>query len=206
MIVIIDYGVGNIKNVQHALDRLGASSLVSADPELVRTAPMVILPGVGAFPDAMIRLTRTGMADAIRDRALTNKLTVGICLGLQLLCQTSDEGQLMEGLGVLKGHVRKIKDSPKLPHMGWNKLKLHQKIDLVNNLPKDGHGYFVHSYQVTDWDPGDLVASTTYGATIPAVLKKDMIIGIQFHPEKSGDLGHQLLGNIIQTYRKECGL
>ncbi|WP_462411023.1 imidazole glycerol phosphate synthase subunit HisH [Neobacillus sp. Marseille-QA0830] len=199
MIGIVDYGMGNLFSVSKALERLGADYFISAEEEKLLSADALILPGVGAFRDAMERLP----ADTVKKFAATGKPLLGICLGMQLLFETSDENGLTEGLGLLPGHVRrfpgKTKDGEtyKVPHMGWNRLDFVKSSPLLENLEED-FVYFVHSYFVNAENSGVLLAKADYHEQVSAVVGRDNIYGMQFHPEKSSRLGMALLANFFK--------
>ncbi|MBN4050734.1 MAG: imidazole glycerol phosphate synthase subunit HisH [Alkaliphilus sp.] len=196
MIVIIDYGVGNILNVKNGFERIGLKPILTDDPVLILQADLAILPGVGAFNAAMHQLKSRGLDEVIIQRANSGKPIVGICLGMQLLFETSYENEETKGLGLLKGIIVPFKTRLKVPHMGWNKL-FHQKNDLINQkLPSDPFVYFVHSYYLKNFDETDLVSYTEYDVKVPAIVRKHNIVGMQFHPEKSGEIGQQLLKNL----------
>ncbi len=195
MIGIIDYGMGNLFSVEQALRRLGKKSIIIKDAEMIEQVERIILPGVGAFPDAINRLKTTGFAQAIVKKANEGMPLLGICLGMQLLYTVSEEFGENTGLNLLKGRVRRFQGDYKIPHMGWNRLIIvNQENRLTANLPA-GHVYFVHSYYV---DPNSierktLLASTDYYGEVPVIVAKDNIMGTQFHPEKSGDIGIEIL-------------
>ncbi|WP_042220466.1 imidazole glycerol phosphate synthase subunit HisH [Oceanobacillus manasiensis] len=195
MIAIIDYGAGNIKSLQFALDKIGLPSVVTTDPIVVQQSKAVILPGVGAFKDAMEAIRGLGLVEVLQEEAANGKPLLGICLGMQLFYQTSFEDGRWEGLGLLKGAVSRIAGNVKVPHIGWNTLDHHGSPSVLTNINDGAYVYFVHSYAVTDYEDASLVASTTYGEALPAVVQENNIIGMQFHPEKSGEVGLQLLKN-----------
>ncbi|AXI07963.1 imidazole glycerol phosphate synthase subunit HisH [Oceanobacillus sp. 143] len=196
MIAIIDYGAGNIKSLQFALDKLNLESELTIDPKVIRDAKSIILPGVGAFKDAMDALIELDLVTVLKREINAGKPILGICLGMQLFYEQGFEDGSWEGLGFLKGSVNRITDTVKVPHMGWNTLTSHQESSLLNNLTDNPSVYFVHSYAVgEDFEKDTLVASAQYGGTIPAIVKKGNIVGMQFHPEKSGTTGIQLLKN-----------
>ncbi len=195
MIAICDYGAGNLKSVQKALAHLGQESVITGDPAQILGADKVILPGVGAFKDAMNELEKRELVDVIR-RVCQNKTPfLGICLGLQLLFESSEESPGVEGLGILKGKILRIPDEEglKIPHIGWNSLELTNNGRLFCDLPKEPYVYFVHSYYLQAEDEKIVTASTTYGAHIHASVESDNIFACQFHPEKSVDVVLQIL-------------
>lgn len=199
MIGIVDYGMGNLFSVSKALERLGANYWISADKQELLNADALILPGVGSFRDAMDRLP----VDTIKEFAKTGKPLLGICLGMQLLFETSEENGLTKGLGLLPGSVRrfpgKTKDGVlyKVPHMGWNRLDFVKPSPLLENLNED-YVYFVHSYYVDASNSEVLIAKAEYHEQVAAVVGKDHIFGMQFHPEKSSKLGMALLSNFLK--------
>ena len=200
MIGIIDYDAGNIKSVEKALHYLGEETVVSRDPQVLLNADKVILPGVGSFGDAMNNLNKFGLVPVIKE--ITDKGTpfLGICLGLQLLFESSDETPGVEGLGLLKGKIVKIPPAQglKIPHMGWNKLVYNHDCPLFDGLGDDEYVYFVHSYKAF-CDNKNLYAYCEYGSKVPAVVSDGRyIFGCQFHPEKSGKTGLKILENFAK--------
>ncbi|GAB3790993.1 imidazole glycerol phosphate synthase subunit HisH [Virgibacillus kimchii] len=195
MIAIIDYGAGNIKSLQFALNRLHLASVLTADEKKITDSDAIILPGVGAFHDAIQALYHSGLPEILQREAKKGKPILGICLGMQLFYETSYEDGEWEGLQLLKGEIHRISNSVKVPHMGWNTLTKHQHVPLLNQINEDDFVYFVHSYKVAALDHKTLLASTNYGGEIPAIVQQDNITGMQFHPEKSGAAGLQLLKN-----------
>ncbi|TFJ91583.1 imidazole glycerol phosphate synthase subunit HisH [Lentibacillus salicampi] len=195
MIAIIDYGAGNIKSLQYGLKNVGLDFQLTTDPNIIRQSDGIILPGVGAFYDAMNALIELELTGALQEEATHGKPLLGICLGMQLLYEKSYENGLWDGLGLLHGEVGRINDSVKVPHMGWNTLTHHNNSTLLNDIANNTYVYFVHSYAVTSYNPDDLISSTTYGGTVPAIVRNGNLIGMQFHPEKSGAAGLQLLQN-----------
>ena len=193
MLAVIDYGAGNLFSVQNALNYLGLSNEITHDPEDLRRADGLILPGVGAFPDAMEMLNRTGLTDTIRTEA-RKKPFLGICLGMQMLFEESAEFCLTKGLGLLPGRVDWIRSPSKIPHMGWNSLRFAKKSPLLEGISEGSFVYFVHSFQAYP-DEGALSAYCDYGAKIPALVEQGTVFGAQFHPEKSGDVGLTILKN-----------
>ena len=196
MIAIIDYGAGNIFSVKNALDYLGLPGELTADPEKIRKADALILPGVGAFPSAMQMLHDSGLTDVIREES-HKKPFLGICLGMQLIFEKGYEFEECDGLGLVPGKVEKI-EAPGMviPHMGWNKLEMQNDCPILRNLPEESYVYFVHSYQAVVPDEYR-AAYVEYGtAKIPAmVYDGKTVYGAQFHPEKSGEVGLQILRN-----------
>ncbi len=201
MITIIDYDVGNIKNVYRAFENLGLDVVVSADKEAIKKSSAIILPGVGAFKDAMENLKKYDLVDCIKENAAGGKPILGICLGMQLLFEKSYEDGEWEGLGLLKGDIVKFSGDLKIPHMGWNKLIKAKEDSLSNDIREGEYVYFVHSYHLNPQNEDDVVFWTYYGKRIPAVVRQRNIIGMQFHPEKSGKTGIKLLRNIKEMMK-----
>ena len=199
MIAIVDYDAGNIMSVQNALEKLGTEAILTRDKEILLAADKVILPGVGSFGDAMSNINRYGLADTIKE--IVNKGTdfLGVCLGMQIMFEASEEAPGVEGLGLLKGRVRRIPtgEYKKIPHMGWNSVKLPKKERLFADIPEDSYVYFVHSYYVDALDKSVVAATTDYNVLIDAAVEKDNIFGCQFHPEKSSEVGLKILSNFI---------
>ena len=200
MIAIIDYDAGNIKSVEKALDFLGQDVVITGEPEKILKADKVILPGVGAFGDAMANLRRTGLDEVIRQAAGRGTPFLGICLGLQLLFERSDEAPGVEGLGILKGEILRIpeKEGLKIPHMGWNSLHLENNGRLFRGIEEGAYVYFVHSYYLKAAGEGIVKASTEYSVHIHASVEKDNVFACQFHPEKSSDVGISILKNFVE--------
>ncbi|MFR2785697.1 MAG: imidazole glycerol phosphate synthase subunit HisH [Blautia caecimuris] len=205
MIGIIDYDAGNIRSVEKALSYLGEKTVVSRDPDILKSVDKVILPGVGSFGQAMENLHRYELVPVIRDMIEDGKPFLGICLGLQLLFESSEESPGAEGLGILKGKILKIPSSPglKIPHMGWNSLQLQNNGRLFRNIPQDTYVYFVHSYYLQAQEPEIVKAVTGYGTKIHASVEKDNVFACQFHPEKSGKYGLEILKNFAELGREE---
>jgi glutamine amidotransferase len=200
MIAMIDYDAGNIKSVEKALQKLGAEVVITQDPEVILSAEKVILPGVGAFGDAMGNLKKYGLDTVIHQVVEKGTPFLGICLGLQLLFERSDETPGVEGLGILKGEILRIpeKDDLKIPHMGWNSLHLQNEGRLFKGLPEQSYVYFVHSYYLKAAEPEIVKATTDYSVNIHASVEKGNVFACQFHPEKSSDVGLQILKNFVE--------
>ena len=200
MIAIIDYDAGNIRSVEKALIALGEQPVVTRDKNTILAADKLILPGVGAFGDAMERLHQYGLVDVIREAVKNGTPLLGICLGLQLLFEHSDESDGVKGLGILKGQILKIPDSPglKIPHMGWNSLHLEHNGRLFRGIEEQAYVYFVHSFYLKAAEEEIVKASTEYGVHIHASVEKDNVFACQFHPEKSGDVGLRILKNFVE--------
>ena len=203
MIAIIDYDAGNLKSVQKALEFLGQEVVISRKHDEILSADKVILPGVGNFGDAMEKLKNYNLIDPIHEVAARNIPFLGICLGLQLLFEGSDESEGVRGLGILKGEIRKIPDAPglKIPHIGWNSLRFMNDGRLFRNIDDDAYVYFVHSYFLKAKEPEIVKAVTEYGTIIDASVEKNNIFACQFHQEKSGDVGLQILKNFAEIHQ-----
>ena len=199
MTAIIDYDAGNLKSVEKALQALGEETVITRDREEILAADRVILPGVGAFGDAMEKLHQYGLVEIIRQVVQKGTPFLGICLGLQLLFEESEESQGVPGLGILKGKIRRIPNTPglKIPHMGWNSLTLRPETRLLSGLGEEPYVYFVHSYYLEAADPEIVAASADYGVVIHAAVETGNVFACQFHPEKSSDTGLQILKNFI---------
>lgn len=196
MIAIIDYGAGNVRSVEKALRHVGCETKLTADAAEISSAAGVVLPGVGAFGDAMKALRGTGMDKAVRERIAADRPFLGICLGLQVLFERSDETPDVDGLGVFRGEVVRIPSDAglKVPHIGWNSIEYDKECPLFAGLPEELYVYFVHSYYLRAAEP--IVAATTqYAADIHAAVWRGNCFAAQFHPEKSGDAGLQMLRN-----------
>lgn len=200
MIAIIDYDAGNIKSVEKAILALGEDVVITRNKDVILQADKVILPGVGAFGDAMRKLTTYGLDSVIRQVVQNKTPFLGICLGLQLLFERSDESVGVEGLSILKGEVVRIPDGAglKIPHIGWNSLKYPNKGRLFEGIAEDAYVYFVHSYYLKAEDTDIVTATTEYGTLIHASVEKDNVFACQFHPEKSSDVGLKILKNFVQ--------
>lgn len=200
MIVIIDYGMGNLKSVNNALNHLGLENKISDDVNEIRNADGLILPGVGAFPDAMETIEKKGLDKIIKEEVQKGKPLLGICLGMQLLFEKSYEGIEKNGLGLIKGSIVKMREDKenniKIPHIGWNNLVCNKKHDVLKNVKEGSFVYYVHSYYAQGYDDKDLIAYSEYGGNkIPGLVSHKNVIGAQFHPEKSGECGLEILKN-----------
>ena len=197
MIVIIDYGMGNLRSVQKALEAVGQSAEISSDPERVGQADKVILPGVGAFADAAAELKRTGLGEAFREAVRGGKPCLGVCLGLQLLFDVSEEDGIHEGLGLIPGKVVRFAPAPglKVPHMGWNTLRIRRPVPLLKGLGSEPSVYFVHSYHAIAANERDVAAEADYPDPFPALVWRDNLMACQFHPEKSQRVGLAMYAN-----------
>ncbi len=197
---IVDYGVGNLKSVVNAMDYLGLAAVVTADAGELERADAVILPGVGAFPDAAEKLRATGLDRALV-RAAERKPILGICLGMQLLFDMGEEGRPTAGLGLIPGKVRPVETALKLPQIGWNSLTFRADCPLFRGLDQGAYVYFVHSYCGVAERAEDVAAVTDYGGTVTAAVGRGNVYGCQFHPEKSGEVGLQILRNFGELNR-----
>ena len=200
MIAMIDYDAGNIKSVEKALQKLGADVVITKDPQVILSADKVILPGVGSFGDAMNNLRKYGLDEVIHQVVEKGTPFLGICLGLQLLFERSDESPEAVGLGILEGEILRIPDADglKIPHMGWNSLHLQNNGRLFKGLRENDYVYFVHSYYLQAEDESIVKATTNYSVNIHASVEKDNVFACQFHPEKSSDVGLQILKNFVE--------
>ncbi len=195
-LVIVDYGMANLRSVQKAFERVGVAAAISGDPHRVAAASKVVLPGVGAFRDAIARLRETHLDEPICAHVRAGKPFLGICLGLQMLFTTSYEDGVHQGLNLFEGEVVRFDDVPgcKVPHMGWNQLRMRRPAPALANLPTDASVYFVHSYYVKPKDASLVVAETTYPETpFASAIGRDNVIATQFHPEKSQKIGMTIL-------------
>ncbi len=204
MIAIIDYDAGNVKSVEKALQFLGVEAVVTRDPMVIREAEKVILPGVGSFGDAMEKLHNYGLVELIKEVVASGKPFLGICLGLQLLFESSEESPGVEGLGILKGKIIRIPDGEglKIPHIGWNSLTYPNPGRLYKGIEENAYVYFVHSYYLQAKEPEIVVAQTEYGVPIGASVEKGNVFACQFHPEKSSAVGMTILRNFIEIGRE----
>lgn len=195
MIAIVDYGAGNIFSVKNALDYLGLENRLTSDKEFIKSADEIILPGVGAFPSAMKMLENSGLVETIKLEA-TKKPFLGICLGMQLIFEKGYEFEECDGLGIIKGSVRKMENTDLIiPHMGWNKLEILNNCKLLDGLGDNEYVYFVHSYKA-ECDDKNISAYCEYGGRVPALVHDGKYVyGAQFHPEKSGETGLKILKN-----------
>ena len=199
MVAIIDYDAGNIKSVEKAVHYLGKKAVVTSDPNEILSADRVILPGVGAFGDAMKRLHDLGLVDVIRRAVQQDTPFLGICLGLQLLFEKSEESPGVAGLGLLRGEILRLPDIPglKVPHIGWNSLKYPNPGRLFRGIPEDSYVYFVHSYYLKAQDEGIVTATAEYGTLVHASVESGNLFACQFHPEKSSETGLTILENFL---------
>jgi len=205
VIAIIDYDAGNIKSVEKAVEFLGETAVITRDKQVILSADGVILPGVGAFGDAMGKLRTYDLVDTIHEVVKRKIPFLGICLGLQLLFESSEECPGVEGLSVLSGKIKKIPagNGLKIPHIGWNDLKYPKKSRLFEGIHENAYVYFVHSYYLEASDPGIVAATTEYGTLIHASVEKDLVFACQFHPEKSSAVGMKILENFLKITKDE---
>lgn len=206
MIALIDYDAGNIKSVEKAFQYLGEETVVTRDAGTIRSADGVVLPGVGAFGDAMAKLRAYGLVDVIHKCVDSEKPFMGICLGLQLLFESSEESPGVEGLHILDGKIVRIPSESglKVPHIGWNNLSFPHEGRLFKGLPENPYVYFVHSFYLQAADESQVTATTEYGVHIHASVESGNVFACQFHPEKSSGVGMQILRNFISVTREKC--
>ncbi|MET0785124.1 MAG: imidazole glycerol phosphate synthase subunit HisH [Paenisporosarcina sp.] len=209
---VIDYGMGNLYSVEQALLRLGCEVTITSNQDILNEMDGYLLPGVGAFPDAMQRLNELGLADYIKELATAKKPLLGICLGMQLLYVQSNENGNTKGLGLLKGDIQRFNEldslqkKVRIPHMGWNPLSFVHQPDWLHDLANEEstHVYFVHSYLAQNTKQSEVLASSTYaGQFVPGLVQKESIMGMQFHPEKSGTFGKYLLKQWVQFVKEK---
>ncbi len=200
MIAIIDYQMGNLRSVQKGFERVGHAAEIVDDPEKLAQADKLVLPGVGAFGDAIAELRRRNLVEPIREAINAGKPFLGICLGLQLLFDVGHEGKRHEGLGILRGEVRRFElpKEYKVPHMGWNGCQIRRPAPILKGIPEGAHVYFVHSYYVAPVDPSIVAIETDYGGPFCAMIWRDNLFATQFHPEKSQDQGLRMLQNFAE--------
>lgn len=198
MISIIDYGMGNLRSVEKALELIGVETVITDDANIINNSMGMILPGVGAFPDAMQNLTDKGLKEVILKNVEQKKPLLGICLGMQLLFEEGEEVKKCSGLGIMNGCIKRLKDSVKIPHMGWNNIEIIQENELLEGVENKDYMYFVHSYYADIEDRKVLNSTTNYGQEVPAVVSLENVYGVQFHPEKSGTCGLKILRNFVK--------
>jgi len=198
--VIVDYGMGNLRSVEKALAAVGGHPITSGDPEVVRSAGRLILPGVGAFGDAMNNLRNHGLSEAVLEAVRSGRPLLGLCLGLQLLFDESEEFGRHRGLGIIPGGVRRFAVTGlHVPHVGWNQIQRVRSDPLLEGMPEGAYFYFVHSYYVEPADKADQLAQTEYGHSFCSIARRGTVWGAQFHPEKSQAMGKRLLSNFIRV-------
>jgi glutamine amidotransferase len=200
-IVIIDYGMGNLRSVQKAFEKVGQPAVVVDDPSVIAGADGVVLPGVGAFRDAISSLSENGLADEVRLTISSGKPFLGICLGLDLLFSWSEEDGLYEGLDIIKGRVVRLPDTVKVPHIGWNQIHKKKENPLLEGIPENTSYYFVHSYVVQPEDSSVIATTTDYGMEFVSSIWRDNVFAVQFHPEKSSLWGLKILSNFGEIVR-----
>ena len=196
MIAIVDYGVGNLRSVEKALQAVGADAAVTGDPGLVRESDKLVLPGVGAFGECSRRLRESGMDRLVMEAAEQGKPVLGLCVGLQLMFDEGHEFGVHSGLGLMRGKVVRFPEGgPRVPQIGWNQIEKAKTHPLTDQIDDGSYFYFVHSYYVEAEDAGDVIATTEYGLQFPSICGRGSVCGAQFHPEKSQDMGLRLLAN-----------
>lgn len=200
MIAIIDYDAGNLRSVEKALHHLGQDTVITRNREEILGADKIILPGVGAFGEAMDKLNHYNLIETIQEAANSGKPFLGICLGLQLMFESSEENQGVKGLGILEGKIVRIPDCDglKIPHIGWNSLDINPKAKLYKGIEKNAYVYFVHSFYLEAQNKEEVAATTHYSTLIDASVEKNNVFACQFHPEKSGKVGLKILKNFAE--------
>jgi len=199
-VTMIDYGIGNVRSVQKALEHVDANVVVTADPDAIHAARRLVLPGVGAFGAGMAALRERGLVAAIQEAVEQGAALLGICLGMQLLFEESEELGKHRGLAFLPGWVVRFPvNDLKVPHVGWNQIEHDGNHPLLEGVPSGAYAYFVHSFYCAAADPDDVIASTEYGLRFPAVVGRENVAGIQFHPEKSQQVGLRILRNFVDA-------
>jgi imidazole glycerol-phosphate synthase subunit HisH len=199
-IAVVDYGMGNRRSVHKALEHIGAVAAITRDHAELRAADGLVVPGVGAFPEAMRRLGTLGLGELIRERAAAETPTLGICLGMQVLFESSEEHGMTQGLGLISGQVARLRCSGlRIPHIGWNEVCFERRSALTDGLPEGGCAFYhVHSLAAHPADPADLVGSTEYGERFATMVARGSVFGVQFHPEKSSTHGLRMLDNFAR--------
>ena len=200
-IAIIDYGVGNLRSVEKAFAATANPAVVTSDVTVLRQAKGLVLPGVGAFAACMKALSMRGFDQLVRERVMEGTPLLGVCVGMQLLCESSEEFGRTRGLELIPGRVRRFEKSLVVPHVGWNQVTQRQRHPLLSNIPDEGFFYFVHSYYCQPDDPEMVIGETEYGIRYPSVIAHGDLCGVQFHPEKSQTAGLQLLRNFANRVR-----
>jgi len=197
-VAIIDYGVGNLHSIRRGIEMAGAGAKVTGELKEIKVADAIVLPGVGAFESAMEEIK--DKLDVIREVVQAGRPLLGVCLGMQLLLTRSEEGN-GEGLNLIPGEVVKLPPGLKVPHMGWNSLELRREHPVLDTIAPGSYMYFVHSYYARPEDPKTILATTSYGVEFPSIIAQGLIMGTQFHPEKSGKFGLKLLQNFVRMVR-----
>jgi len=198
VIAIVDYGMGNLCSVHKALERVGASPLVADSPGELRRADKIVIPGVGAFGDAMREMEKRGLSAPVKEAAARGKILLGICLGLQIFFEKSEESPGVGGLGLFPGEVKRFVTHLKVPHMGWNQLRKRRRPPILHGIEDGAFVYFVHSYYVTPEKAEDIAATTDYALEFASCVWRGNLYGVQFHPEKSQAVGLKLLENFVK--------
>jgi imidazole glycerol-phosphate synthase subunit HisH len=200
MIIVVDYGMGNLRSVQKGFEKVGSTAVISRDVTDIQKADHLVLPGVGAFPECMANLSRLGLIDPVLEFIGSGKPFLGICLGLQLLFDESEEFGVHEGLKVIPGTVKAFEKNMglKIPHMGWNQIFFQKQVPIFQGIAEGSYVYFVHSYYVAPQNADDVACVSEYGITFTAGVAKDNVFAVQFHPEKSQDIGLRILTNFAQ--------
>lgn len=200
MTVVVDYGMGNLRSVQKGFEKVGSRAIISRDPEEIRNAPRLVLPGVGAFPECMKNLSRLNLIEPILEFIQSGRPFLGICLGLQLLFDESEEFGMHEGFKVIRGRVKAFSREMglKIPHMGWNEVSFRDDAPIFRGIPDGSYFYFVHSYYVLPEETSDVAGETEYGITFTCAVARDNIFAVQFHPEKSQGNGLKILANFAR--------
>ena len=199
-IAIVSYGAGNVRSVQKALERFGVSASVSSDPQQIKRADAVVFPGQGACDSSMQQLRARNLVSPIRDFIASGKPFLGVCLGLHLLLEGSDEG-VEPCLGTLAGRVRRLPGGQKIPHMGWNQVEIHRQHPVLDGIPSGSHFYFVHSYYADPEDTAIIAGTTTYGIEFCSAVAWGNVVAVQFHPEKSGAVGLKIYHNFVSLVK-----
>lgn len=197
MIAIIDYGMGNLRSVTNALEKLGADAVVTRDKKVIEASAAIILPGVGAFGKCIENLEKLELLGFLKETVENGKRYLGICLGMQVLFESSEEAPGIAGMGVLKGTVPRFTGQIKIPHMGWNNINIVKKTEILHGIENGEHFYFVHSYYCSPEDKGVIATTTPYGGEFVSSVQRDNIFACQFHPEKSQQVGLKLLQNFV---------
>jgi glutamine amidotransferase len=199
-IAVVDYGMGNRRSVEKALEHVGARAHITRDPAQLESADALVVPGVGAFPQGMHQLVELGLDEQIRAAAAAGKPVLGICLGMQLLFERSQEHELTEGLGLIAGEVSRLHTGGlRIPHIGWNEVTVRRPSPLTAGLPAGGCPFYhVHSLAARPADPADVIATAEYGERFATIVARDNVFGVQFHPEKSSRDGLRLLGSFVE--------
>jgi glutamine amidotransferase len=197
MIAIVDYGIGNLGSVTKGFRHVGADVQLTGEPEALRQASALVLPGDGAFGATMAEIERRGLVPLVREAVEAGTPLLGICIGMQVLFEESEEHGIFQGLGLLPGRVRRFDGALPVPHMGWNELRAHRPHPLLQGIPDGAHVYFVHSY-FCDAAPEVTIASSDYGRDFAAIVGRERVLGVQFHPEKSQEVGLRMVANFVR--------